>query len=84
MSMYMKGLKKMAIDKTSDAMSVIPRFKAKQAIKRADEEVGIIKKARLYKDAPDFDWKGNPNKEAMVARNNLEDVKYRLKKNASR
>jgi len=75
----MKNIKDKVVDITSDVISLPARLKSKNMIKQSNKDIAIIKKARLYKDVPDFDYKGNPQKEAINARINLDEVKRRLK-----
>ena len=77
MNMYMRGLK----NRVSDVLSLPSRLKAKKVMKQADKDVSVFKKARMYKDTPDFDYKDNPMKDAINARSEANEVRYRLKKN---
>lgn len=74
-----KKIKNKAIDMMSDVLSAKPRWKAKKAMKQADYDVAILKKARSYDNAPDFDDMGMPT-DAMKVRTAADAVKMRLKK----
>ena len=67
-------------DVASNLMSMPSRMKMNKSMKQANKDVSTLKNARKYKDAPSFDYKDNPNKEAIMARDEAERVKLRLKK----
>lgn len=80
--MYHSGvatLKKKVIGVTSDILSAPARMKANRVIKQADSDVKILKEARAYDNAPNFNDDGSVT-DAFKVRSLASDVKDRLKK----
>lgn len=77
--MLSKKIKNKIIDIASDVMSFKPRRNAKKAMVQADYDVAILKQARSYDDAPDFDDMGMPT-DAFKTRTMADAVRVRLAK----
>lgn len=79
-----RTFKNKAVDTMSNVLSAPARMNANSMTKKANRVVDTARVARKYKDVPDFDYKGNPQKEAITARGNYENAKIKFKKKLKR
>lgn len=73
-----KGVKKAVIGTTSDVLSAPARAYHGAKGARATREAGILRKARGYKGAADFDSKGDPT-DALKYRTAADVIRSRRK-----
>lgn len=76
---YTKAIKDKVIDKTANVISAPSRLKSKLKQKRAESDYKVLKGARSYKGAPNFDDEGRPT-DAFKMRTMADAVKTRYGK----
>jgi len=76
---YASSAKEKIIDVTSDVLSAPARLKARKTMRQADSDVKILKEARAYDNAPNFNDDGSVT-DAFKVRSLARGVKDRLNK----